>query len=317
MTHRLEATADDDRQRLDRFLAGRLAELSRARLQDLVREGRLRLNAAVVVDPAHRVKRGDVVELDVPPPRPLALAPEAMELDILFEDDDLIVLHKPAGLVVHPAPGHAAGTLVHALLAHCAGRLSGIGGVERPGIVHRLDKDVSGVMVVAKTDRAHQGLAGQFAVHRIERVYEAIVAGLAPSRRRIEGAIGRHPKDRKRMAVVAHGGKPAVTHLERLAAAGTVASRVACRLETGRTHQIRVHLAHIGHPILGDPLYGGTRVRSLPAPLKAELEAWERLALHARSLGFHHPRTGEWLRFERAAPDMFETLMERARRCNL
>ena len=282
-----------------------------------MREGRLRLNAAVVVDPAHRVKRGDVVELDVPPPRPLELAPEAVALDVLFEDDDLIVLHKPAGLVVHPAPGHAAGTLVHALLSHCAGRLSGIGGVERPGIVHRLDKDVSGVMVVAKTDRAHQGLAGQFAVHRIERVYEAIVVGLAPTRRRIEGAIGRHPKDRKRMAVVPHGGKPAVTHVERLAAAGAVASRVACRLETGRTHQIRVHLAHIGHPILGDPLYGGTRMRSLPAALKAELKTWERLALHARSLGFHHPRTGEWLRFERAAPNSFETLMERARPCNL
>jgi 23S rRNA pseudouridine1911/1915/1917 synthase len=219
--------------------------------------------------------------------------------------------------VVHPAPGHDAGTLVHALLAHCAGRLSGIGGVERPGIVHRLDKGVSGVMVVAKTDRAHRGLAGQFAVHTIERVYEAIVAGLAPARRRIEGAIGRHPRDRKRMAVVAHGGKPAVTHLERLAAAGAVASRVACRLETGRTHQIRVHLAEIGHPILGDPVYGGTRNRALPAPLKTELKGWDRLALHARTLGFHHPRTGEWLRFQREAPDIFETLMERARPCNL
>jgi len=282
-----------------------------------VREGRLRLNAAVVVDPAHRVKRGDVIELEVPPPRPMDLAPEAVALDILFEDDDLLVLHKPAGLVVHPAPGHDAGTLVHALLAHCAGRLSGIGGVERPGIVHRLDKDVSGVMVVAKTDRAHQGLAGQFAVHSVERVYEAIVVGLAPARRRIEGAIGRHPRDRKRMAVVAHGGKPAVTQLERLAAAGTVASRVACRLETGRTHQIRVHLAHIGHPILGDPLYGGTRMRSLPAALKAELATCHRVALHARTLGFAHPRTGEWLSFERAAPHIFATLMERARPCNL
>jgi len=317
MTHRLEATADDDRQRLDRFLAGRLAELSRARLQDLVREGRLRLNAAVVVDPAHRVKRGDVVELDVPPPRPSALVPEPIGLDVLFEDDDLIVVAKPAGLVVHPAPGHDAGTLVHALLAHCAGGLSGIGGIERPGIVHRLDKDVSGVMVAAKTDTAHRNLAGQFAVHSIERVYEAIVAGLAPARRRIEGAIGRHPKDRKRMAVVAEGGKPAVTHLERLAAAGTVASRVACRLETGRTHQIRVHLAHIGHPILGDPPYAGTRLRALTPPLKAELAAAGRLALHARALGFRHPRTGEWRRFERPPPELFETLMERARLCNL
>jgi len=317
MTHRLEATADDDRQRLDRFLAGRLAVLSRARLQVLIRAGHLRLNAAVVRDPAHRVKRGDVVELDVPPPAPSALQPEAIALDVLFEDDDLLVLEKPAGLVVHPAPGHAAGTLVHALLAHCAGRLSGIGGVERPGIVHRLDKDVSGVMVVAKSDEAHRGLAGQFAVHSIERVYEAIVAGLAPAERRIEAAIGRHPEDRKRMAVVRHGGKPAVTHLTRLAAAGTVAARVACRLQTGRTHQIRVHLTHIGHPILGDPLYGGTRMRALPAALRAELATWDRLALHARSLGFTHPRTGEQLRFERPAPHAFEILMERAAACNL
>ena len=227
------------------------------------------------------------------------------------------MLHKPAGLVVHPAPGHAAGTLVHALLAHCAGRLSGIGGVERPGIVHRLDKDVSGVMVVAKTDRAHRALAGQFAVHRVERVYEAVVAGLAPARRRIEGAIGRHPKDRKRMAVVSRGGKPAVTHVERLAAAGTVASRVACRLETGRTHQIRVHLAQLGHPVLGDPLYGGARGRALPAAVTAELARAGRLALHARTLGFEHPVTGAWLRFERAPPPLFETLMERAAPCNL
>ncbi|NBB71019.1 MAG: RluA family pseudouridine synthase [Alphaproteobacteria bacterium] len=317
MPHRLQATADDDRQRLDRFLAAHLARLSRARLQELVREGRLRLNDAVVVDPAHRVKRGDVVELDVPSPRPSELVPEPIALDVLFEDDDLIVVAKPAGLVVHPAPGHDAGTLVHALLAHCAGGLSGIGGVERPGIVHRLDKDVSGVMVAAKTDTAHRNLAGQFAVHSIERVYEAIVAGLAPARRRIEGAIGRHPKDRKRMAVVTRGGKPAVTHLERLAAAGTLVSRVACRLETGRTHQIRVHLAHIGHPILGDPLYGGARVRALPSALKAAPAATGRLALHARVLGFHHPRTGEWRRFERPPPDAFETLMERAGLCNL
>jgi 23S rRNA pseudouridine1911/1915/1917 synthase len=317
MTHRLVATADDDRQRLDRFLAGRLAELSRARLQELVRDGRLRLNGAVVVDPSHRVKRGDELALEVPAPRAPALTPEARALDVLFEDDDLVVLVKPAGLVVHPAPGHDSGTLVHALLAHCAGGLSGIGGVERPGIVHRLDKGVSGVMVVAKTDRAHQGLAGQFAVHSIERVYEAVVAGLAPAARRVDTAIGRHPRDRKRMAVVARGGKPAVTHVERLAAAGSLVSRVACRLHTGRTHQIRVHLAHLGHPVLGDPLYGGARLRALPGELRGPLGEWDRLALHARVLGFSHPRTGEQLRFEREAPAEFDSLMERARACNL
>jgi 23S rRNA pseudouridine1911/1915/1917 synthase len=172
-------------------------------------------------------------------------------------------------------------------------------------------------MVVAKTDRAHRALAGQFAVHRVERVYEAVVAGLAPARRRIEGAIGRHPKDRKRMAVVSRGGKPAVTHLERLTAAGTVASRVACRLETGRTHQIRVHLAGLGHPVLGDPLYGGARGRAVPAAVAAELARAGRLALHARTLGFEHPVSGAWLRFERAPPPLFETLMERAAPCNL
>ena len=316
-THHLEATADDDRQRLDRFLAARLPTYSRARLQDLVKGGHLRLNAGVVVDPSHRVKRGDALALEVPDAVPMALAPEAAALDILFEDEDLVVLVKPAGLVVHPAPGHDRGTLVHALLAHCRGSLSGIGGVERPGIVHRLDKDVSGVMVVAKTDSAHRGLAGQFAVHSVERAYEAVVVGLAPVARRIEGAIGRHPKDRKRMAVLAHGGKPAVTHMRRLAAAGNRASRVLCELETGRTHQIRVHLAHIGHPILGDTLYGGSRVRALPPTLRARLAAWDRIALHARLLGFVHPRTGEQLRFARAAPDTFDTLMERAGGCNL
>ncbi len=311
------AAADDDRQRLDRFLAQHLPDFSRARLQDLVKGGRLRLNAAVVVDPAQRVKRGDVVDLDVPPPAPLELVPEAPPLDILFEDDDLVVLVKPAGMVVHPAPGHASGTLVHALLGHCAGRLSGIGGIERPGIVHRLDKDVSGVMVVAKSDPAHRGLAGQFAVHAVERVYAAVVYGLAPERLRVQGAIGRHPKDRKRMAVVGSGGKPAVTHLERRGAAGVAASRLACRLETGRTHQIRVHLSHAGHPILGDPLYGKGRGRMLPGELRAWLEDWGRIALHAEVLGFAHPRTGQRLLFERPAPDTFDSLMERLGRCNL
>ncbi len=282
-----------------------------------MRAGHLRLNAAVVVDPAHRVKRGDRLALDIPAPLPLALTPETRPLDILFEDDDLLVLVKPAGVVVHPAPGHASGTLVHALLAHCAGRLSGIGGVERPGIVHRLDRDVSGVMVVAKSDVAHRALAGQLAVHSVERVYTAVVHGLAPAQARFDGPIGRHPKDRKRMAVVRQGGKRAVTHLERLGATGRLASLVACRLETGRTHQIRVHLSHAGLPILGDPLYGGQGARALPPEVRAFLHDWGRIALHARVLGFTHPRTGEHLVFERETPAAFRELLGVAARCNL
>jgi 23S rRNA pseudouridine1911/1915/1917 synthase len=277
----------------------------------LIRAGHLAISGSVVEEPSRRVKRGEVVELAVPPPTALDLVAEERPLDVLFEDDDLLVLEKPAGMVVHPAAGHDRGTLVHALLAHCRGRLSGIGGVERPGIVHRLDKDVSGVMVVAKSDAAHRGLAGRFAVHDIERVYEAIVLGLAPETATIAGAIGRHPKERKRMAVVATGGKPARTHLTRLEAAGTRASRVACRLETGRTHQIRVHLAHLGHPIAGDALYGGRRAAGLDAAIRGWLRDWQRIALHARVLGFVHPTTGEALRFERPAPDAFGELLTR------
>ncbi len=247
----------------------------------------------------------------------MTLAPETRRLDLLHEDSSLLVLVKPAGLVVHPAPGHHSGTLVHALLAHCAGQLSGIGGVERPGIVHRLDKDVSGVMVVAKTDAAHRGLAGQFAVHSVDRAYQAIVSGLPPPRARLAGSIGRHPRDRKRMAVVATGGKTAVTHVERLAAIGTRASQIVCRLETGRTHQIRVHLADAGHPILGDTLYEGVRGRRLAEPVRRWLAEWGRLALHAELLGFDHPVTGERLRFERSPPEEFRALMELVGSCNL
>lgn len=303
--------AEGDRQRLDRFVAERLPALSRARIADLIRQGALRIADRVVEEPSRRVKRGDPITLAVPPPTPLHLAPEATPLDVLFEDAHLLVVEKPAGMVVHPAPGHADGTLVHALLHHCRGELSGIGGVERPGIVHRLDKDVSGVMVVAKSDAAHRGLAGLFAVHAIERVYEAIVLGLPPAAIWIDQPIGRHPKDRKRMAVVASGGKLARTHLTRLESRGTAAARVACRLETGRTHQIRVHLAHLGHPIVGDPLYGGRKAQALPAALRGWLKTWGRIALHARVLGFVHPVTGAELRFERPAPASFGELLRR------
>lgn len=297
--------------RLDRFLATAMPTLSRSRLGALIKSGSVRRDGAVVEDPSARVKRGQCFEVDEPEPQKLALTAEERILDIVFEDADLVVLEKPAGLVVHPAPGHATGTLVHALLAHCAGQLSGIGGVERPGIVHRLDKDVSGVMVVAKTDAAHRGLAGQFAVHSVDRVYEALVHGLPPASMSVDAPIGRHPKDRKRMAVVERGGKRAVTHIERVGVLGPRAARVACTLETGRTHQIRVHLSHSGHGILGDHLYTTKRNVHLPSSVKAMLADWNRIALHARLLGFDHPITGARCTFERPPPAAFATLAER------
>ena len=219
----------------------------------------------------------------------------------------------PAGLVVHPAPGHAGGTLVNALLAHCAGSLSGIGGVLRPGIVHRLDKDVSGLLVVAKHDRAHIGLAAQFSVHRIERAYQAIAWGVPPHRSgSVDRPIGRHPKDRKRMAVV-EGGKRALSHYRMLEAFGALAARLEVTLATGRTHQIRVHLGALGLGIIGDPVYRPRRRAPIGPALKAWLAAFDRIALHAYRLGFEHPVSGEWRRFERAPPPDFDRLADELR----
>jgi 23S rRNA pseudouridine1911/1915/1917 synthase len=308
------ATPDDAGQRLDKLLAGRLPELSRARLQALIEAGEVARDGAVIADGASRVKPGQCFAVRLPDPAPALLEPEPRALDVLFEDEHLLVLEKPAGLVVHPAPGHGSGTLVHALLAHCAGSLSGIGGVLRPGIVHRLDKDVSGLMVVAKHDRAHVGLAAQFSVHRIERAYDAIVWGLPQAAAgSIERPIGRHPKDRKRMAVV-EGGKRALTHYRLEESAGTLACRLRVALATGRTHQIRVHLASIGLGIVGDPLYRPRRRPEVGPELRREIEAFGRLALHARVLGFEHPTAGKRLRFERPPPASFAALFARLRR---
>jgi len=310
--YEIEVAPEAAGSRLDVLLARSLPELSRARIQALVREGRLRADGAELRDPACRVRPGQRLRLSVPPPEPAEPRPEALSLEILYEDEHLLVLEKPAGMVVHPAPGHAEGTLVNALLAHCGKSLSGIGGVARPGIVHRLDRDVSGVMVVAKHDRAHVGLAGQFTVHSVERVYEALVHGVpAPAAGTVDRPVGRHPVDRKRMAVVA-GGKRAVTHYRVLEAAGTLAARVELRLETGRTHQIRVHMHHLGHPVLGDPVYRPRRER-LPRELCTWLSGLGRILLHARVLGFVHPVTGERLRFERPAPFCFDEMMARLR----
>ncbi len=306
----LTAGPGDAGQRLDKFLASRLPQLSRARLQALLAAGEVRCDGALIADGSSRVKPGQRFAVHVPAPTPARPAGEAIPLEILYEDEHLLVLNKPAGLVVHPAPGHAGGTLVNALLAHCQGTLSGIGGVARPGIVHRLDKDVSGLMVVAKHDQAHVRLAAQFSVHRIERVYEAIAWGLPPEPRgSIERPIGRHPKDRKRMAVVERG-KRALTHYEVLRVAGDLACWLRLTLGTGRTHQIRVHLAAIGLGIVGDPLYRPRRSPKLSAECRRQVEDLGRIALHARRLAFEHPMSGQRMRFDRPPPGDFEALFE-------
>ncbi|HEX4571382.1 MAG TPA: RluA family pseudouridine synthase [Dongiaceae bacterium] len=302
----VSADAEDAGERLDRFLARRLSGLSRSRLKQLIEAGRVSEGGATLSDPSQKVKAGQVFRLDLPPPAPAAPEGQAIALAIVYEDADLIVIDKPAGMVVHPAPGNPDKTLVNALIAHCGASLSGIGGERRPGIVHRLDKDTSGLLVAAKNDATHQALAADFAARRIDRRYLAVVWGMPKEREgEIEAAIGRHPVDRKRMAVVNRGGKPALTRYRVLEALGLGASLVECRLATGRTHQIRVHLAAIGHPLLGDPVYGREsaerRARLGPAG-RAALAGFRRQALHAATLGFRHPRTGASLAFESPLP---------------
>jgi 23S rRNA pseudouridine1911/1915/1917 synthase len=308
--------------RLDRVLARLQGELSRSRLQALIREGQVTVDGAPVLDPNRKVAGGARVELIVPPPVPAEPAGEVMALSVVYEDDDVIVIDKPPGLVVHPAAGHDSGTLVNALIAHCGESLSGIGGVKRPGIVHRLDKDTSGLLVVAKNDLAHQALAAQFADHGrtgpLERAYLAILWGV-PERRRgtVEAALARSTHNREKIVVVGEErGRYAITHyelLETLPPALPVASLVRCELETGRTHQIRVHMAHLGHPLLGDATYGSgfkTKANRLSEPSREALNALHRQALHAAILGFEHPRSGEFLRFESPLPDDMAALLK-------
>jgi 23S rRNA pseudouridine1911/1915/1917 synthase len=301
----LELSAAEAGARLDKTLAKRLPDLSRARLQALISEGQVTRDGATVTDGAAKAQAG-VYEIAVPPPVAADPRPEAIPLVVLYEDADLIVVDKPPGMAVHPAPGSETGTLVNALLHHCGASLSGIGGVARPGIVHRIDKDTSGVMVAAKTDAAHKGLSALFAAHDIDRVYVALTRGAPwPLSGTIEAAIARSTADRKKMAVVKSGGRNAVTHyrVERAFGGGEkpFAARVACQLETGRTHQIRVHLASKGAPCLGDTVYGsgGTSEKVKLAIAEAGLK---RQALHAAILGFRHPVTGETLRFESPLP---------------
>ena len=310
----LVAGAEDAGERLDRFLARRLAGFSRSRLKNLIEAGHVATGGATLSDPSHRVKPGQAFVLTLPEAAPARPQGQAMDLAIVFEDDDLIVVDKPAGLVVHPAPGNPDRTLVNALIAHCGSSLSGIGGEKRPGIVHRLDKDTSGLIVAAKNDLAHRALAADFAARRIERAYQAVVWGIpVPREGEIEGDIGRHPIDRKRMAVLKRGGKHALTRYRVIRALGPGASLVECRLATGRTHQIRVHLAAAGYPLLGDPVYGRETAerRSRLAPAgRAALAGFHRQALHAGSLGFVHPRTGERLHFESPLPADLHTLIK-------
>jgi 23S rRNA pseudouridine1911/1915/1917 synthase len=295
--------------RLDRALADAVPTLSRERLKALIRSGALHSGGAAVRDPALKVKGTEDFRLEVPEPRPAHNEAQDIPLTVLFEDDHLLVVDKPAGLVVHPAAGNFDGTLVNALLHHCAGQLSGIGGVARPGIVHRIDKDTSGLLVVAKTDVAHEGLAKQFAAHSIDRRYLAIVNGLPKtSEGTVDAALARSSANRKKIAIVEEGrGKRAVTHWRRLKLLKDSAL-VECRLETGRTHQVRVHMASIGHPLVGDPVYG--RSGKAHGKLLNEL-GFHRQALHAAELGFVHPVTKNRLSFSSPMPpDMQELFNE-------
>ena len=285
--------------------------LSRSRVKTLILNGLVSADGATIADPSAPVKPGCEYILTLPPPRPIETEAQEIAIDILHEDTSLIVLDKPAGLAVHPAPGSPDHTLVNALLAHCGGSLSGIGGALRPGIVHRLDKDTSGLMVVAKTDEAHHGLMHQFAARTVERRYRALVWGVPdPPAGRIEGAIGRDRRNRKRMAVTSRGGKPAATRYRVEQRFGARASLLECRLESGRTHQIRVHMTHIGHPPVGDRLYGGGhRRKGALAEQVAAAKALGRQALHAHTLAFAHPDDGRWMQFERDVPaDMATTV---------
>ncbi len=323
-----EAPEESRGERVDAWAVRAWPDLSRARIQGLIGQGKLTLDGAPVKAASDKVRPGRYA-LALPPPEPASPEPETIGLDIVFEDDHLIVVNKAAGMAMHPAPGSMRGTMVNALLAHCATSLSGIGGVARPGIVHRIDKDTTGLVVVAKHDEAHVGLAQQFAAHRIERVYFAVTRG-APSPRTgtVEGRLARSTDDRRKQAVVrnpeSEAGKHALTRYwtieafgqsEGEAAGRPAAAFVECRLETGRTHQIRAHLAHIGAPLIGDPLYGKFRGLKLVGAgeaiemAKAAARDFPRQALHAAVLGFVHPITGATMRFEAALPEDMETLL--------
>lgn len=286
--------------RIDVFLADALEDVSRSGVQKLMEQGHIQLNGKAV-KPNYKLREKDVIDVQIPDVVEPEILPENIPLDILYEDQDVIVLNKPQGMVVHPAPGHTSGTLVNALMYHCGAELSGINGEKRPGIVHRIDKDTSGVLMVAKNNAAHQSLAEQLAVHSITRKYNAIVYnGFSEESGTVDQPIGRNPQDRKKMAVTQKHSRHAVTHYRVLERLGNF-TLIEAQLETGRTHQIRVHMTYIGHPLLGDTVYGK---KKQPFGLEGQV-------LHARVLGFRHPSTGEYMEFEAPLPPYFETLLTR------
>lgn len=309
-----EVAAAEQGQRIDKFLSKTFPQLSRSQIQRLLGDGYVTCGDITVADNACKTHLGDVYQLEIPEAREADPVPENIKLDIVYEDEDLLVVNKPAGMTVHPAPGAASGTLVNALLFHCREGLSGIGGVKRPGIVHRIDKDTSGLLVVAKNDAAHRHLCGQFAEHSIERTYFAAVYGVpVPAQGTISGNIGRSAYDRKKMAVVANRGKEAVTHYRLLQNFRNAAALVQCNLETGRTHQIRVHMASRGWNLIGDQLYvksGKSSLKGFGVEEKKFINCFPRQALHAASLGFVHPRSGNFLQFNVDFPEDFKALLD-------
>jgi len=307
-SERVTVEATEAGERLDRVLAAHLAAHSRSRLKNLVQDGQVSLDGATITDPSLRVKPGQSFVVDVPAPTADKPEPQAMDLVIAFEDEHVIVIDKPAGLVVHPAAGNLDHTLVNALLAHCGDSLAGIGGVKRPGIVHRLDKDTSGLMIAAKTELAHKSLSADFAAHTLTRSYLAVARGVPnPLAGTIETRIGRSHANRKKMAVVAGtGGRAAITHYKMLKLFGLTSSLIECRLATGRTHQIRVHLTAMGNPLIGDQVYGG---RGRAANLPEAARIFPRQALHANLIGFRHPHSGAYMEFSSALPSDMATLV--------
>lgn len=305
LTQKTEYIAEEQESgcRIDAWLAERKPDLSRSYIQKLAKDGKVLVNQKAV-KPNYKLRAGDCVTVYVPEPEEPEILPENIPLDILYEDEDVLVVNKPKGMVVHPAAGHTSGTLVNAVLYHCQGNLSGINGILRPGIVHRIDKDTTGALLICKNDAAHHSLAEQLKEHSINRRYRAVVWGNLPEDTgTVEGPVGRHPTDRKKMAINRKNGKEAVTHYQVLERFGN-ATYVECRLETGRTHQIRVHMSSIGHPLLGDEVYGSGK-----SPWKLQGQT-----LHAMTLGFVHPRTGEYLEFQAPLPDYFEELLNKLRK---
>lgn len=293
---------ENQQMRLDKYLAEQFPEQTRSYLQKLIKDGEVLVNGKNVKT-GYQLSKGDEVSVNIPEPKELDVEPQKMDLDIVYEDEDVILINKPKGMVVHPAPGHTTDTLVNGLLYHCKDNLSGINGVARPGIVHRIDRDTTGILIVCKNDMSHNSIAAQLKEHSINRRYRALVHGnLKEDTGTVEGAIGRHPIDRKKMSINEKNGKPAVTHYTVLERFGNY-TLIECKLETGRTHQIRVHMSSIGHPLVGDEVYGPAK-----SPFKLQGQC-----LHAMVLGFVHPRSGEYMEFSAELPEYFEELLRKLR----